>query len=121
MLAKIKQKYKDFTHWHQWSYLTYLHRQCNCCPAKQKRRAPWFFVGTNAKLFEKTWIKFQGTDLEFEEEAKVFAANLKKCKVHNMVEEKMRFGIFAVYNETAIRQNRAFPHYGVAYINEKLE
>ena len=105
-----------FNHIHSLTYYSHLHRECNSCKLREKRKPNWFFRGTNLVMFEKSWVEYNGTEQGFIDEVKKFIEMLKKCPVHRSMEEKTRFGLWAIYNETAIRQNRAFSSYGVAVI-----
>jgi|WetSurMetagenome_2_1015567.scaffolds.fasta_scaffold192169_2 hypothetical protein len=116
-IEQIKVKWNLRWHWHEWSYFTHLYRACEVCGVLQKR-TPGYFFGTDASKFEALWVTFKGSPLEFITEATRYAAVLDKCWLHRDPAEKARFGKWAIYNETVIRQNRAFPHYGICVLWE---
>ena len=101
-------------HFHIWDYITYLHRKCVVCFRCEKCTRRKFFTVASPSKFENMWTKYKGSVAEFEKEAQDFKAKLNKCLIHSKLEqEKIRWGIWQIYNECAIRQNRGFPYYGI--------
>jgi hypothetical protein len=97
--------------WHGADILTFMDRRW-CCPI-QNPPASWIREDDNIGLLEITDYAKWWSDIG--KKTRNMVRKAEKCGVTVAVaepSEKLAVGIHHIYNETPIRQERAFPHYG---------